>query len=226
MKKAALGCFGLESRFSRWFFRRVRILSPKLQLDSQKQPLLSTALGHPCWLSDLHLVLANLPGSPSLPELHYLRGDPKRRVSAVIDTIRRLVNADLQSKVDGWSRLALLRGRREPQKEGPSTSPVRCLRHYLTRVTAASHRTSLTRLLCGDTTPVTFRASPASRGPLPDVEWHRKKCRSCDRHIETPEHILLQCDLGGDPEIVAARALFLDAMSLHFPLPRDRDPGG
>ncbi|KAF9041152.1 hypothetical protein BDP27DRAFT_1374402 [Rhodocollybia butyracea] len=156
---------------------------------------------------------AGQPGSPSLPELHYLRGDPKRRVSAVIDTIRRLVNADLQSKVDGWSRLALLRGRREPQKEGPSASPVRCLRHYLTRVTAASHRTSLTRLLH-------LSCIPGESGSTPDVEWHRKKCRSCDRHIETPEHVLLRCDLGGAPEIVAARALFLDAMSLHFPLPR------
>jgi hypothetical protein len=43
----------------------------------------------------------------------------------------------------------------------------------------------------GDTTPLTFRASPATVGPLPDAEWGLKKCCACGSHTETPQHIFL-----------------------------------
>ncbi|KAJ3759441.1 hypothetical protein EV360DRAFT_82136 [Lentinula raphanica] len=101
----------------------------------------------------------------------------------------------LQQSIDASSRLTFLQGRREPHKDGTTSRVASTLRHYLTQVRRPEHRVSLTKLLCGDLTPVTFRASPASTRPLPDQQQCPKFCRACQDPLqpETPQHVLLQC---------------------------------
>ncbi|KAJ3831979.1 hypothetical protein F5878DRAFT_671685 [Lentinula raphanica] len=72
---------------------------------------------------------------------------------------------------------------------------------------------------CGDLTPVTFRASPASTQPLPDQHQRLKSCRACQDALqpEMPQHVLLQCQ--SIPDMFPLRAAFLAAIAQHFPLP-------
>ncbi|KAJ3908092.1 hypothetical protein F5879DRAFT_938668 [Lentinula edodes] len=97
----------------------------------------------------------------------------------------------------------------------------RTLRHYLILI-RNHHRRTLTRLLCGDMVPLTFRASPARTDPISEAEQDTKGCRSCQSpfHPESPQHILLQCV--ADETITDLRTTFLLDISPFIPLPRSR----
>ncbi|KAJ3932654.1 MAG: hypothetical protein NXY57DRAFT_1002071, partial [Lentinula lateritia] len=140
-----------------------------------------------CWLSDLDWAISHLPSSTlTLPPLAQLS---EQSVLHLIKSISHESNAHLQSEVDNSHRLALLHSRREPQKEGPAKYVARTLRHYLILVLNHSHRRTLTRLVCGDMVPLTFRASPARTDPISEAEQHTKGCRSCHSlfHPESPQ---------------------------------------
>ncbi|KAJ3746879.1 hypothetical protein EV360DRAFT_90013 [Lentinula raphanica] len=128
--------------------------------------------------------------------------------------------SSLQQFIDASTRLTFLQGRREPHKDGTTSQVVSTLRHYLTQIRRPEHRVSLTKLLCGDLTPVTFRASPASTRPLLHPQHGPKFCRACQDTLqpETPQHVLLQCQ--AIPEILPLRTAFLTTMAQHLPLPR------
>ncbi|KAJ3861884.1 hypothetical protein EV359DRAFT_46300 [Lentinula novae-zelandiae] len=176
--------------------------------------------GMKCWLSDVDWAIRHLPSSTlSLPPSALLS---EMSLLLLINSISKESDTYLQSQVDSSHRLALLHGRREPQKEGPSKYFARTLRHYLIHIRNHSHRRSLTRLLCGDMVPLTFRSSPARIDPLLPSEVPAKQCRSCQSpfHPESPQHIFLQC--AADHTIVGLRTAFLDDISPSFPLPRNR----
>ncbi|KAJ3925182.1 MAG: hypothetical protein NXY57DRAFT_114964 [Lentinula lateritia] len=113
----------------------------------------------------------------------------------LINSISNKSDTYLRCQADSSHCLALLHGRREPQKEGPSKYMARTLRHYLIHIRNNSHRRSLTRPLCGDMVPLTFRSSPARIDPLLPTELPTKQCRACQSpfHPESPQHIFLQC---------------------------------
>ncbi|KAJ3878477.1 hypothetical protein F5051DRAFT_327871, partial [Lentinula edodes] len=146
----------------------------------------------PCWLSDLDYVISQLPGNHRLPELRSLNGD---FVDKLIKSIELSTKTNLQSHINTWSKLSLLRHRLEPNKEGPPKPLLVGLRHYLTHVTTHSHRRVITKLLCGDYIPHLFQASPSPLRQLSEAERLSRLCRACNLHPETPQHILLQCQL-------------------------------
>ncbi|KAJ3769613.1 hypothetical protein FB446DRAFT_648341, partial [Lentinula raphanica] len=176
--------------------------------------------GERSWLSDLDWAIQHLPGSSlSLPPLQTMSTAPES-ITDLIKNITGCSMTSLQQFVDNSSRLALLQGRREPHKDGTKSHSVTTLRHYLIQVRNPKHRVTLTRLLCGDLTPVTFHASPASTRPLSVQDQPAKCCRACRDVLqpETPQHVLLQCH--SIPGLVHLRETFLVDMSQHFPLPR------
>ncbi|KAJ3724633.1 hypothetical protein C8R42DRAFT_457443 [Lentinula raphanica] len=175
--------------------------------------------GERSWLSDLDWAIQHLPGSSlSLPSLQTLSTTPE----SITDLTKNIVSCSmtsLQHFIDNSSRLAFLQGRREPHKDGTKSHSVSTLRHYLTQVRNPAHRVTLTRLLCGDLTPVTFHASPASTRPLSQRDQASKSCRACRDVLqpETPQHVFLQCH--SIPELIHRREAFLVEMSQYFPLP-------
>ncbi|KAJ3822387.1 hypothetical protein F5880DRAFT_1484214, partial [Lentinula raphanica] len=174
-------------------------------------------MGERSWLSDLDWAIQNLPGSSSsLPCLDALS---TQSITALSKAVTDSTMSSLQLFIDQSPRLALLQNRQEPHKDGTKSRPVCSLRHYLTLVRSPDHRVTLTKLLCGDLTPVTFHASPASAPPLPVCDHQAKGCRACHLPLqpESPQHVLLQCQF--IPELVDLRNGFLTRMSLHFPLP-------
>lgn len=64
----------------------------------------------------------------------------------LIQRFQTASRAELMDNIHRYSRLSLLRDRLELPRMHPPMPKVLCLRHYLTRVTRAQHRSSLTRL--------------------------------------------------------------------------------
>jgi hypothetical protein len=85
--------------------------------------------GHPCWLADLAIALHLLPRARncytqplSLPNLSTASPDVVvRNLKALTQLVCRQTNSYLQCNINDWSRLSLLRGRREPHEDGSST---------------------------------------------------------------------------------------------------------
>ncbi|KAJ3807934.1 hypothetical protein F5876DRAFT_79242 [Lentinula aff. lateritia] len=163
----------------------------------------------PCWLSDLDYAISQLPGNHCLPNLQSLNGD---YIDRLIKSIEFSTKADLQSHIDTWSKLSLLRHHlepnKEPNKEGPPKPLLIGLCHYLTRAVNHTHRRVITKLLCGDYIPHLFRASPPPLHQLSTAERFSRLCRACNLHPETPQHILLQC-----PSLNSVSSLCSDFMS-------------
>ncbi|KAJ4494573.1 hypothetical protein C8J55DRAFT_415141 [Lentinula edodes] len=144
----------------------------------------------PCWLSDLDYAINQLPGNHRLPHLRSLDG---ALIDKLIKSIELSTKTNLQSHIDTWSKLSLLRHRLEPKEEGHAKPQIIGLRHYLTQIPNHSHRRTITKLLCGDLTPHVFRASPCPLRQLTATEHLNRLCRACILHPETPQHILFQC---------------------------------
>ncbi|KAJ3852987.1 hypothetical protein EV368DRAFT_39862, partial [Lentinula lateritia] len=162
--------------------------------------------GFPCWLSDLDYTIAHLPGNHHLPPLHTLDCE---RIDRLIKAIEFSTKSDLQTHIDSWSKLSLLRHRLEPKEEGPAKAQMIGLRHYLTQVTIHSHCT-VTKLLCGDLIPHVFRGSPSPLRLLMTTEQRSRLCRACHHQPETPQHILFQCT--SLPGITSLHATFIISM--------------
>ncbi|KAJ4478552.1 hypothetical protein C8R41DRAFT_772466, partial [Lentinula lateritia] len=176
--------------------------------------------GNSCWLSDLEWAIQHLPNCTLvLPPPTQLS---EQSVLSLIKSVSRQCNLFLQSELDNSNRLALLQCRREPSATGPSKYQARTLRHYLTRVLTPNHRVTLTRLLCGDMVPLTFRASPTRIHPLEPVDYPSKQCRACNSlgQPESPQHVFLQCS--SVPGLYAARERFLTEIESLVALPNSR----
>ncbi|KAJ4494133.1 hypothetical protein C8R41DRAFT_882102, partial [Lentinula lateritia] len=169
---------------------------------------------HPCWLSDLDFAINQLPGNHRLPHLHALDGT---LIDKLIKAIEFSTKTNLQSHIDTWSKLSLLRHRLEPKEGGPAKPQMIGLRHYLTQIQKHSHRRTITKLLCGDFTPQVFRASPSPLRQLTATENLNRLCRTCVLHPETPQHILFQCS--SLPSICSLRADFITYTHQHRPVP-------
>ncbi|KAJ3855988.1 hypothetical protein EV368DRAFT_8559, partial [Lentinula lateritia] len=141
----------------------------------------------PCWLSDLDYAISQLPGHHRLPHLRDLNSDC---IDTLIKTIEFSTKSELQSHIDTWSKLSLLRNRLEPKETGPAKQQMIGLRHYLTQVQNHAHRRTVTKLLCGDLTPQVFRASASPLRQLTPTEVLNRACRACNRQGETPQHLL------------------------------------
>ncbi|KAF9060553.1 hypothetical protein BDP27DRAFT_1492542 [Rhodocollybia butyracea] len=83
-------------------------------------------------------------------------------------------------------------------------------------VRSPTHRITLTRLLSGDSTPLTYQAAPLSRQPL----GNSNTCCACGMHRKTPQHVLLQCTK--PVRVPALRQDFLNTIAPYFPLPQGR----
>src|SRR5262249_31475236 len=118
-------------------------------------------------------------------------------------SVRKVAFRWMESCINQYTDLFLLRGRLEPVEEGRPNAKTSTLRHYLTLVNVPAHRLTLTRLLCGS---LNIRNT---RGP----------CLLCGNSLETPQHILLQCPADA---LLDVRAAFLDDIAAFFPLPDNR----
>ncbi|KAJ3853112.1 hypothetical protein EV368DRAFT_26708, partial [Lentinula lateritia] len=176
--------------------------------------------GNSCWLSDLDWAIRHLPNSTLvLPPLTLLS---EQTVLPLIKSISQKCNQFLQSEIDNSSRLALLQRRQEPCATAAYKYQARTLRHYLTRVLNHNHRLTLTRLLCGDMVPLTFRASPTHTHPLQPADWPTKQCQACKSpgQPESPQHVLLQCT--SVPGLSIVREQFLTDIASIITLPNSR----
>ncbi|THU94315.1 hypothetical protein K435DRAFT_860677 [Dendrothele bispora CBS 962.96] len=179
------------------------------------------ASGNSCWLMDLDWVIQHLPGEHTLflPQNDDLT---VANLELLTKAIKQNSNSVLLNEINSYSRLSLLQGRIEPTDPEDNLeprSPVLCFRHYLHRVSNYRHRRSVTRLICGDLCPMTFRSSPGRR-PKPEDVFDLKCCRGCRQQYETPEHVLLQCL--HVPEIVDLRHRFLSSVNIDPNLERRR----
>ncbi|KAJ3849038.1 hypothetical protein EV368DRAFT_85945 [Lentinula lateritia] len=163
---------------------------------------------HPCWLSDLDYAINQLP------HLHALNG---ALIDQLIKAIEFSTKTNLQSHIDTWSKLSLLRHCLEPKEEGPAKPQMIGLRHYLTQIPKHSHRRTITKLLCGDFTPQVFHASPSPLRQLTATENLNRLCHACTRHPETPQHILFQCP--SLSSICSLHADFITYTHQHQPVP-------
>jgi hypothetical protein len=82
-------------------------------------------------------------------------------------------------------RLFLLHNRRETQEDDNPKRVRLGLRHYLTQVANASHRRAITKLIFGEDS---YRLHADH-----DTPREERICRKCLVHVESPQHVLLQC---------------------------------
>ncbi|KAJ3914149.1 hypothetical protein F5877DRAFT_83083 [Lentinula edodes] len=66
--------------------------------------------------SSYDYAIAHLPGKHHLPPLHTLDGDQIDKLTKAIDFSTK---SELQTHIDSWSKLSLLRHHLEPKEEGP-----------------------------------------------------------------------------------------------------------
>ncbi|KAF7974114.1 hypothetical protein HWV62_13319 [Athelia sp. TMB] len=151
---------------------------------------------------DLVIVLEELAPEVSLPSEDRLTRDS---IKGMMDGVRRASAARLQRAIDTTSRLYLLHGRVEPEKEKPPRQVTSMLRHYL-EIASAKHRVSMTRLLLSDHLLAVERLRYTERG-RPAIPRELRLCRFCKVEVETPEHALLICT--GDIRLIELREVFL-----------------
>jgi hypothetical protein len=141
----------------------------------------------PSWVGDLATILQNLGVQFASQELENCNSRMLKSLSKrVFAGACREVNAAIARD----KHLYLLQNRLEPAEEGPPRRLSITLRHYLTRVASNQHRRCLTWLLCGMGPFATTRL----RGKNPPVPEMNRICRFCRCHVESPEHVLVQCD--------------------------------
>ncbi|KAF8995970.1 hypothetical protein BDZ89DRAFT_1084405, partial [Hymenopellis radicata] len=109
-----------------------------------------------------------------------------------VRSIKRAQHAALDTKVEQSISLYLLHSRLEPQNDGPAKHITSCIRHYLTGVTIADHRFAMTRILLG------AHNLHGVHSDNSQASIQLQQCRMCHNHLETPEHMLLQCNADSD----------------------------
>jgi hypothetical protein len=133
-------------------------------------------------------------------------------------TLERLRKKIYRQMIEGMEgrildnhRLFLLHNRCEPQKEDHPKTVRLGLRHYLMQVSNVSHWRAITKLICGEDS---YRLHADH-----DIPREERTCRKCLAHIESPQHVLLQCP--ADLLTCALRRnlleLLQDCYSIHIP---------
>ncbi|KAF9001456.1 hypothetical protein BDZ89DRAFT_1169950 [Hymenopellis radicata] len=161
---------------------------------------------HSSWLADLDLMVSSFAGlnAPvtALPQLSVLSPDA---IDFSISSIKRAQHAALDTKLEQSLSLYLLHGRLEPQEDGPPKHITACIRHYLSGVSIADHRFAMTRILLGAHNLHGIHSSNSHAAP------ELQQCRMCHNHLETPEHMLVQCTADNDTNLI--RAEFFNRLS-------------
>jgi hypothetical protein len=140
--------------------------------------------GHSSWAGDVnnvHMLLARQP--LPLPDVWIQDGGTLERLkrsiySQMVGTIER--------RIADNHRLFLLHDRREPQKDDNPKVLHLGLRHYLTQVSNPSHRRAITKLIFGED-------SYRLHAEHDRIAREDRVCRKCQLHVESPQHVLLQC---------------------------------
>ncbi|KIK51046.1 hypothetical protein GYMLUDRAFT_407494 [Collybiopsis luxurians FD-317 M1] len=143
--------------------------------------------GYCSWLMDIDWLIRNLPNSTQLCDI------TPAVLHGLFKCVRSLALQNLQSNIQHFYRLRLLKDRRELAEDGSFSYKITAVRHYLTNVKNGRHHLTPTRLLCGALSPPTFRASPGK--PLFDdgPSSRSYSYRLCGAPFETVEHALFQC---------------------------------
>ncbi|KAF7342021.1 RNA-directed DNA polymerase from mobile element jockey [Mycena venus] len=158
--------------------------------------------GHPCWLSDLRVVLLLLPVPVQLSALD-LSVDGVNGIRKAVDAAgQKWLNDEITAMS---SRLPLIQGRLERNENRDFVSTALKLRQYL-RVPVPAHRKALTRLLLSSHTLgiEILRWKERLRARVPRES---RFCRFCRLAVESEGHAMLGCTY---PELVALRYSFLD----------------
>ncbi|KAF8992863.1 hypothetical protein BDZ89DRAFT_1081344 [Hymenopellis radicata] len=156
---------------------------------------------HSSWMGDLDAMVSSY-SSPSTPvhALPLIDSLSRDTIDFIIRSIKRSQRATHDEKINASTSLYLLHGRLEPQDDGPPKQITACLRHYLNQVTIPDHRFAMTRILLGANNLHGVH-SETSTAPIA-----LQQCRMCHVHLETPEHMLLQCV--ADDETIVIRNEF------------------
>ncbi|KAF8994758.1 hypothetical protein BDZ89DRAFT_1149930 [Hymenopellis radicata] len=158
------------------------------------------------WFGDLDRVITSFAtSSHPVRALPLLETMTPNSIDYLIRTIKASQADTLDKKIAGSVSLYLLHGRLEPQEDVPSVHITTILRHPLRRVQIAKHRYALTKLLL-DQHALHGVHSDNSHAPLA-----LQQCRMCHAHLETPEHMLLQCT--ADQDTVTIRQEFMDRLA-------------
>ncbi|KAJ7158082.1 hypothetical protein C8R46DRAFT_839617, partial [Mycena filopes] len=153
-----------------------------------RDSLLLARQGHPCWFSDLRLVMQRLPVAVDL-SLADLSPD------GVIHVRKKLDDAGQQwlsrTITELSSRMPLIQGRLERNENGDFIATASKLRQYL-RVPVPAHRKALTRLLLSAHTlgVEILRYDERGRKRAPRAF---RFCRFCRRGVESEGHALIVC---------------------------------
>lgn len=138
-----------------------------------------------------------------------------RAVDAIKAAVVKNMNAWVLEQTEGLGKLYLIHGRREPRKDSDKP-PVRIaltLRHYLevdvtdyeraiTSVVLSTHKLALEKL----------RYRDHSR---PKIPRGQRLCRMCGGAVESPEHVLIECQANQD--IVALRTDYRNGLARSEP---------
>jgi hypothetical protein len=169
--------------------------------------------GRPCWLSDIHIVLQQLP-VPILLSPHRLTIDG-------LDALKKDVRASCHQWIDERlnamaERLPLIQDRRQLRDNGSlGPSPMK-LQLYL-RIPVPAHRKALTRLILSAHTLGVELLRYVERD-RPAVPRYARLCRFCRRRVETEAHALLECT---EPALQSLRTGLLRDVTILLPdMPR------
>lgn len=143
---------------------------------------------HPCWISDLRLVLSRLPVPVQL-DLHHLQDI--ETFGTVRDTLVKACNMYLQQQIDDSTKCHLLWGRKEKDEDGKWNISSSKFRHYLS-VPVPAHRKALTRFLLSDHLLGVERLRHDERY-RPRIPRLFRLCRFCRAAVEDEEHAVLSC---------------------------------
>ncbi|KAF9026286.1 hypothetical protein BDZ89DRAFT_1134863 [Hymenopellis radicata] len=158
------------------------------------------------WLADLDLMVSSFAGQDTpVPALQSLTTLSAEIIDISIRSIKRAQHAALDAKVEDSISLYLLHDRLEPQQDGSAKHITLALRQYLTRVSIADHRFAMSRILLGAHKLHGVHSSTSQATP------QLQQCRMCHNHLETPEHMLLQCT--ADNHTVLIRQEFFTHLS-------------
>ncbi|KAF9008136.1 hypothetical protein BDZ89DRAFT_900770, partial [Hymenopellis radicata] len=152
---------------------------------------------HSSWLADLDLMVSSFAGpNAHVPALQLLSALSADAVDFSIRSIKRAQHSALDTKVEESISLYLLHGRLEPQEDGPLKHITACIRHYLCGVSIANHRFAMTRILLGAHNLHGIHSANSQARP------ELQQCRMCHNHLETPEHMLLQCTADSETTLI------------------------
>jgi hypothetical protein len=165
------------------------------------------------WAMDLIRSWEKLPCPVSISLDELLASLTSEGLERILERIRDATKSYARNLIRDSSKLTLLRGRRERNKDGKLVDEAFRLRAYLT-VRTNKHRVALTRLLLSDHDLAEEQLRRDIRG-RPSVPADQRLCRFCESAIESPLHALFECE--GSDDLVSSRHAFTSVMMAEVP---------